>query len=378
MLASCSGGSPNAGGGIGGSGIISRGAISALGSLTVNGTEFDTRGAALIIGGEAVGVGDDVLRAFLDVGRVVTVEGFMDEAGGSFAERVFYRSEVSGPVGRITEIDSQTKVLADSGQTVMANTLTVFKGTALDTLARDDEVEVSGFYDDMGVIWATFLERSGPFAPDSPVEVTGTISNLDTVKKTFTLNALEVDYAQADTTALPGGAPREGLRVEAEGTLDEAGIEMRALRIAVADEVDALEADQIEVTGFVTDYASPFAFSLGSQPVQASADTLFVDGTAGDIAPGVKLEAEGTLVGGILLAWEIEFWEADQVELEGHVEAVYSPTAFSISGQRVQTDADTVFEDGLAQDIVPGVKVEIKGTLIGEVLFADKVSFEEE
>ena len=51
-----------AGGGIGGTGIISSGTISAFGSIVVNGTEFDTSNAAIIVNGKERSVDD------LDIG----------------------------------------------------------------------------------------------------------------------------------------------------------------------------------------------------------------------------------------------------------------------------------------------------------------------
>ena len=45
------GGGKVAGGGIGGSGVISSGRITAFGSVEVNGTEFDTSNAEIIVNG---------------------------------------------------------------------------------------------------------------------------------------------------------------------------------------------------------------------------------------------------------------------------------------------------------------------------------------
>ena len=98
LLISCGGGGGmTAGGGIDGSGIISVGAVSAFGSIVVNGTEFDTGNAVLIVGGEELGIGDDIVRANLDVGRVVTVEGTISEDGNDLtADQITYNDNVKG------------------------------------------------------------------------------------------------------------------------------------------------------------------------------------------------------------------------------------------------------------------------------------------
>ena len=52
LLTSCSGGGGmSAGGGIDGTGIMSAGVVTAFGSIVVNGTEFDTTKASVIVNG---------------------------------------------------------------------------------------------------------------------------------------------------------------------------------------------------------------------------------------------------------------------------------------------------------------------------------------
>ena len=375
-LLSISCGASGSGGGIGGSGINSVGTITALGSIVVNGTEFDTSNAVIIVEGEEIGVGDDIVLDNLDIGMMVTVKGTVSEGDeNAVADRVIYNDNVEGPVQSITVVSDTRKDIVVLGQTVILNTVTVFKGTTFDDIAENDVVEISGLFDDTGAIWATFLEKT-----DGVVfEVTGFVENLDAVQETFKINDLTVDYSLADTSGLPGGLPADGLLVEVEGTLS--GLVMFADVIELGDDLDAEDVDEIEVTGFVTDFVSAFEFTVGTQVVRTNANTEFIDGTAGDIALGVKLEAEGTLEGGILFADEVEFWEPDQIEVEGLVTDIVSPSEFTVGDQVVQTDAGTIYEDGTQDDIALGVNLEIKGVpvdIIRSILVADKVSFEDE
>ena len=109
LLISCGngGGGMTAGGGIGGTGVISSGTITAFGSIVVNGTEFDTSAAAIIVNGEEIGVGDEIVLDNLDIGRVVTVEGTgnLDDIS-AVAVRVIYNDNVRGPVESIHDIDA--------------------------------------------------------------------------------------------------------------------------------------------------------------------------------------------------------------------------------------------------------------------------------
>jgi len=387
LLISCGngGGGMTAGGGIGGTGVISSGTITAFGSIVVNGTEFDTSNAAIIVNGEEIGAGDEIVLDNLDIGRVVTVEGTgnLDDIS-AVAVRVIYNDNVSGPVENIHDIDATTKEIVVLGQLVRVNAITKFKGTDFDTVAQNDLVEASGLVDDTGAIRATFLEKTGEFMSGDVVGVTGFIVNLDIDSKTFEINDLTVNYASIDSGSLPEGFA-DGLLVEVEGTLDAAGGEMRATSIQLGDELGDGNSDQIEVLGFVTDIVSDFEFTVGNQVVQFDATTLFVDGTSADILLGTKLEAEGRLVDGILFADEIEFWGPDQIEVEGIVDEVVffdGFPEFTFEGrdnQVMQTNAETEFEDVNKEEIEFGMKLEIKGVPVDiehSVISADKVSLE--
>ncbi len=380
LLISCSGGASSNSGGIGGSGMTSQGSVSGLGSIIVNGTEFDTTNARIIVEGEEIGIGDAVVLNNLEVGMVVTVYG--TDSSNPVAERVTYNDNVEGPVESITPVNATRKDIVVLGQTVIVNVVTELKGPpgfTFDTIAVNDVVEVSGFVDENDAIWATFIEKTDDFIPGIPfdVEVTGIVQNLTAT--TFDINGLIVDYTIV-LDLLPGFG--EGMLVEVEGTLDDFANPMIATSIEEGDELDVENENEIEITGFVTDDTlAPAEFTVGNQVVQTDANTLFVDGTAGDILLGQKLEAEGTLESGILLATEVEFWEPDQIEVEGEVTAIASPTEFTVGTQVVQIDGSTVFEGGTAGDIALAVLLEVKGVwedISRNVLLADKVSFEED
>ncbi len=73
--------------------------------------------------------------------------------------------------------------------------------------------------------------------------------------------------------------------------------------------------------------------SWAIREVQVDANTEFVDGDPTDIVIGAKLEAEGYLEGGILFADEVEFWDPDQIEVEGVVTDIASDSEFTLDGQ---------------------------------------------
>jgi len=382
LLSSCGGGGPSTGGGIGGTGIISSGTVSAHGSIFVNGLEFDTSDAVIIVNGENVGTGDQIVRDYLDIGKVVLVEGTGDmDDNSAVANRVTYTDNVAGPVEIIADINATTKNIVVLGQSVILNVLTKFKDTTFENIAQDDLVAVSGLVDDEAKIRATFIEKTGVFDPvnNNMVGVTGFVANLDVDLETFQVNDLIVDYSGIDPDDLPTDFT-DGSWVEVEGTLDAAGGEMTAQSIEPGDAIDDVDSDQIEVLGFVTNVDSATEFTIGNQMVQVDGNTEYVDGDSADISIGIKLEAEGYLEDGILYADEVEFWGPDQVELEGLVTDIASDSEFTVGDQVVQTDAGTVFEPA-DLDIEAGMMVEVKGVPVDiaySVIVADKVSLEED
>lgn len=378
---SCSG-TNSASGGIDGSGFVSQGAISARGSIVVNGTEFDTSNATVNIKGVDIGVGDAVVMENLDIGRVVTVVGRRSaDPNTVVADRVLYNDSVEGPVESIRDLDATTREIMVMGQRVVVNVVTRFRGTTFETIAPNDVVEVSGLFDDTGAIWATFIGKVGDFTAGLEVEVKGYVVSLETGTETFAVNGLTVDYSAANTSGLPGGIPTDGLFVEVQGTLGAAGANLIATKIQLGDDLGFADADEIEITGFVTDFVSPSEFTVGNQVVQVNPEALFIDGARENVALGVKLEVEGTLINGVLLATEIEFWAPNQVEVEGVVTHITSLSEFTVGSQEVRTDVNTVFDGGTPGEIALGVRLEVKGVPVDinrSIMIADKVSFETE
>ena len=277
----------------------------------------------------------------------------------------------------------------------MVNFLTNLHNINLENIVLNMVVEVSGFYDDQGIVWATFLEEKGTYDENTTYEVKGFVEVLDDPQPDmFQINGLNVSYASADMSGLPGGVLENGMLVEVIGKVDAAFTLMWADQIALQDDIEAENAEEVEVKGFVTATATADEFFVGSQKVVVEDGAVFVDfencdtcGNDDNIVPGIKLEAEGELVDGILRAWEIEFWEPDQFEIEGpvtHIESINPATGeaeftvddYLVGEQVVVTTGATLWEVGELADLDIGVNVEIKGRMDGGVMVADKVSFE--
>lgn len=288
-----------AGGGIGGTGV-SVGAITALGSIDVNGVEFDTKDAVVIVGGVSEGVGDVVVGQYLAVGKVVVVEGTIDSNGTSgTASQVHFDVDVLGPV---ENIDIGGKEIVVMGQKVVTDDSTVFVGTSLDTLAVDEWVEISGLAGLDGTLRATYVGKKDP---GTMVEVKGPVRNLNPSADKFEIGDLSVRYREA---ALPNGEPVEGELVQVTGGFPLAPDgSVRASTVRVASEASLVDVDNMEVEGFVTDFPSSSEFHVGYQEVRTDANTKFQGGSEQDLMLGVKLRVRGSLVKRVLLAEKIFF-----------------------------------------------------------------------
>lgn len=336
VLAACGAGGDGqttvASGGTGGTGIA-YGSVTGFGSVIVNGVKFHTANATVTVDGEPGPDETTDPRRGLSEGMVIRVEGTIDPTGTTgTAARVTYGDDVEGPISHLLDIDTHTRQATVLGQTVIVDTQTVFRGTSLAELAVGNVVEVSGLVDDQDRIHATYIEKKADaFAPGMELDVKGTIGSLDESTETFRIGSLTVSYASADTDDLPGGAPANALFVEVKGTSFGPGGELVATK--VERDVEGIAdyyAGEAEIEGFVTAVSGPNSFVIGNQPFMTTGATSYKGGVATDVVVGAKLEVEGRLVNGVLMAEEVEF--RDSIKLESAVAAVDSEGSLTLKG----------------------------------------------
>ncbi len=344
VLGACGGGGGGqfASGGIVGTGdasVISVGTISAFGAgtITVNGVTFATGTATVRVNGL------DATVAALGIGMVVTVQGGARQADGSVvANTIDYRPEIQGVVGGV---DSAALAFTVLGQRVRTDRLTVFDGGTFATLLNQ-YVEVSGFRSSPGEMLATRVAIRPSVTVGAPLEVTGTVTLLDPAAKTFYLGTQLVDYAQTPAAFVPAGLAN-GAVAKAKGTVIGAGDRLIATGIElVASVLSAPESAQVEIEGLITAYAGLASFRVNGQAVDGRGAT-FEGGTAALLADGVKVEVEGRLTQGIVVATKIEIeQDAATVVIDGLADAVdVTGGSVSVSGQRVMTTSGTQYED---------------------------------
>ncbi|WP_297528193.1 DUF5666 domain-containing protein [Thiohalobacter sp.] len=385
-LAACSGGGGSSLSGIGGTGVTTVGTITGFGSIFVNGVEYETTSTSFEVD-DASGSESD-----LRVGMVVRIEGTIDANGTTgTATRVSFDAELEGPInGAPTEnADQSAKTFSLLGTTVVASaSTTVYENTSYATLAGNDMVEVSGFFDANGQLQATYIEKkTGAFAANSTeVEAKGTVTGLGA--SSFILQmasgaTLTVDISGSpDTSEVNGGTLANGQYVEVKGTLASAGATtLTATRIESEDLDD--DAGKVSLEGIVRNYVSDANFQLGMMTVDASA-ARFEPATL-VLGDGIEIEVEGTVSNGVLTATEIEA-RGGNIEIEAPVASV-DTTAGTVTltvgtgSVTVLTNSQTRMEDEVLNrepftlaDISSGDFLEIEAHLDGSGnVVADKL-----
>lgn len=327
------------GGGIGGTGVVSSGSITDIGSIWVNGVRFDTGNAEVYVDDEFQGGGDQTVVDNLDLGRVVRVNGRLDPDGNGYADEVHYTSQILGPIDAIQVVDQTTRVLTVLGQHIIIDSRSFLKDVTLDALALGDLVEVSGFWDENSDIQGTFLIRHT--APPNPVfRITGPVSGLDTNNETFLINSQIIDYSQADMDSLLPSGIGNDLFVCVAGRL--VGNVFEADLIVAYSRLGDDDAENIEIEGVVGTVIQPDLFTMEGFLVEVTPATEFVGGDSGDILAGVRIEVEGSYSTGVLLAEKIAFDQMFRAESDLAAKAPDGTLIMvGLGGLTVQTNALT-------------------------------------
>jgi hypothetical protein len=302
---------------IGGSGFISSGSISGFGSVFVNGVEFETNESTFDIEGVPGTQGD------LAIGMIVRVSGTINDDGiTGTATGISFDDELQGPVSNITSPNLngitrsfsvfEINVIIDSGTTTfdLSDDLSTITAFSFSDIANNNNVEISGFFDADGSLVATRVELKDRVfdTSNSVVEIKGTVSNFNAGTNTFNLGAFSINAASADIDNLPNGLA-DGQFVEVKGTFDLA---TTITASKVEGENNSFEdTDEFELEGLVTNFVNNSNFKIAGTSVDASNANFKPSTLKLTLQDGARVEAEGTIVNGILIASEVELRGGD-------------------------------------------------------------------
>ncbi len=358
LLTACGGGGADGGiggtGGGGGAGTaadVSVGAITAFGSVWVNGVEFKSNTATIKIDDNPHLEGD------LKIGMIARVDGSISSASATTI------TVSSAAKGYVESVNGNQMVVM--GQTVISDGATTISNGPI---AAGNYVEVHGLVVSDGTISATYIEKKATLA-NPPFAVKGFVKAHDAVTNAFSLGALNVTMGANPTLSdMPAGS-WTGLQVEVKGTtcagnppnsnvcgtLTASKVEPHGPRGTVA---------KVEVEGFVTSFTSISSFTVGNQAVATTPNTVFQGGLAVDLVAGTKVEVEGALAGGILTATKVSFRE--NIRFEANIASIVGTNSLTLTGLpgiTIETNSLTRFKTVGFGGLAVGNNLKIRGRL---------------
>ncbi len=349
------------------------GSISGFGSVIVNDVRYDDS-AAIVVDEDGVTRSREDLR----LGLVVEVDGLRTGEEG-VARRIQYGQELAGPV---ESVDAGAQRLVVLGQTVQLSAETLVSGYAggsgIGQITRGDLLEVSAFQNATTGAWeATRVERKTSL---SVFKLRGRISGLAALPaRTFSIGAALIDYGSVPSATLP--ALSNGLAVRV--SLQVAPVSGRWVASAVRRAERSLPDNvETEIEGYVSAFVDSAHFQVNGVAVDASAPNLRVrQGSLSNLANGVRVEVEGVMRNGVLMASDLQFKTGGGggYDLHGDIESISTGAqTFVVRGVTVTWDANTVFAAGRSTDLRIGASVHVKAnpTQVGGPLLARQVRFE--
>lgn len=375
-VAGCGGGGSSAGVGAGGTGAYASGPITGFGSVIINGVRYDDSSASVSDDDGGTRSRDDLklgMIAEVVSGPVTTSIG----GATATASSVRFRTELKGPVD--TAPSGDTVVVF--GQTVQVTAATIYEASlagGLSAVRTGDILEVYATWDAASQRYiASRVERED--GGTSNYKLRGVLANLDTTARTFRIGTQTFSYAGLAAGDVPAGlADGSWVRVRTTTTPSAGRWVVTRLEDGARRPEDG---NEVELEGRISAYTSPSSFVLEGVSVNA-ANARFEDGVAGALALGVRVEVEGTMTGGVLVARKVEFEDDDDdddrgIELKGSLSSLDTGArTFVLRGVTVHYGPGVVFEDGTEASLADGRRVEVKGARGADGVTVEAASIE--
>ena len=374
-FAGCGGGVDS--GGTGAQASSASGPITGFGSVIVSGVHFDDSRASITDAD-----GNTRTRDSLKLGMITFIRGSAlvvdSTATRSNATSIVLSSALVGPVDNI---DANARTITVLSQTVEVKATTVFDDSLNDglaTLAANDVIEVYALIDASNNHYiATRIERK---AGVSAYELRGVVSNLDTRINAFNIGNLRISYAGIS----PGNTPAalgngRLLRVKMQVST---GNPVRIATQLQEGAANLADQDEARIEGLITNFVSVRQFSVEGVNIDASQAVL--SGNGRGLGVGTRVEIEGVVRSGVLVATKVKSKtdgdiESEGFELDGTITAIDVVNRILVlRGVSVDYSGPVDFRDGTIADLAVGRDVKIKGTLLadGTGLQAVRIKFD--
>ncbi|KAF0221579.1 MAG: hypothetical protein FD174_348 [Geobacteraceae bacterium] len=323
---------------------VSKGVVTALGSVVVNGITFNTDSAT-------VRIDDNPSTADqLKVGMVVKVRGTSDDATKTGTATLVEAMDalegtISGVGANTITVMGQTVQIEDNVTRI--NDDDTVKTFAAGGFAAGQVVEVHGFADDQGGLRATRVakKQTGEF------EIKGFV--VSPVTGSFGLS-LTPGGASVLTVNFSGTLPAPGAFVEVKSSAAPVAGAITASSVQLEDALGAAN-EKVEVEGIVAS-GDVNSFVVNGQQVITNAATLFEGGLKSDFTTGIKVEAEGPLnAAGAIVATKVSF--RSSIRIEADVTAFTAGSSLTVLGKAVAINQFTRTDNG---PVAVGSHVEVR------------------
>lgn len=322
---------------------VTQGMLTGFGSVIVNGVHYDVGSAAIDVDGKSL------VESDLKVGQIVRITGTLN-ADGKTGKATKLEGETQ-LVGPIASIDLDAGVLVALGQTILLTADTFYDDDmTASQLKVGDIIEVSSYLNSEGVMVATRIDWEDD---DDSFQLSGVISALDTLNKTFVINGTLVDYSNATLAALRGAVLEDGLKLRVTGDYNgdvftaRGNLHPSHLGFKRSDDFDGDDDLEIKLSGPVADLIPGVSFTINGVLVLINGNTDFEDGTAADLVDGVMVEIEAQLdANQNLVAKEIELNYRAKISSKGLLESVdLAANTLVVNGMVFEVTEDTSFND---------------------------------
>jgi Domain of unknown function (DUF5666) len=251
--------------------------------------------------------------------------------------------------------------------------ITFVNGTAAN-LAQGVTIKISGASSD-SVVKPTTIEFVT--TPESrQTNFFGEVKNYSAVGDTFTLMNVNMKLAanavfkNSDQSASTKAEFGNTDKVQVKGAFTAGLFEVSEVvfRNGPAAVITRIEG------GVTTFDAATGVFKINGTTVRTTTGTTF-DGTISNLRTGTRVEVEGTIVNGELVARTIEFHDAEDnvsASVTGIVSDFVSISDLRINGQKVDASKANAESSALAR-LANGVIAEAKGKVVNGVLLAERV-----
>src|SRR5262249_53243498 len=296
---------------------FTEGTITGFGSIIVNGIHFDESTAQVMDDDDAA---HDANELKLGMTVQVVSSGIDRRSMSAKASRVRFGAAIVGPVSAISAA-STPKTLTVLDQIVEISATTVFDDlpNGFASIKINDVLEIHAFLD---TTTGHYLAKRIEPEPGATVfKLRGIVADLNAGAKTFKIGGALIDFSGLATADLPPNFAN-GLKVRVRlNTVKNASGAWVAIAIR-AEQREMEDKDEAEVEGIIPPFPSRASSSVKGLPVNAST-AAFPDGTAG-IVLGARVEVEGAIVNGVLVASKVELEDDknEDNELNGTISAL--------------------------------------------------------